>query len=268
MGGTSAAVGHTRRRFARLRAVIWDMDGTLIDSADVVPDAFIATAQARSGRTYTRQQIIDPYHLGPPPSMLPRLLGRAATKADLDDYHSRLHMMVHRVRPYPGIAALLRALHPRLPMAVFTGASSRAARLLLEETGLLDAFAVVVAGDEVARQKPYPDGILQACEQLGVAPQATAYVCDASIDLEAARRAAALAVAREMGSPIPRDQAGPGRPGTTRRPAWPYWHYITACYGKGFGRSEAWLGGLPRGAGPDGRACGLGKGPAGRPAPC
>ncbi len=84
-------------------------------------------------------------------------------------------------------------------MAVFTGASSRAAHLLLEETGLLDDFTVVVAGDEIVRQKPHPDGILQACEHLGVAAQAAAYVCDASIDLEAARRAGALAVGAGWG---------------------------------------------------------------------
>src|SRR6266516_463873 len=199
MAETSAAEGHPRRRFAQLRAVIWDMDGTLLDSADVVPDAFIATAQARSGRTYTRQQIIDLYHLGPPPIMLPRLLGRAVTKADLDGYHARLQMMAHWVRPYPGVAALLHKLQPRLPMAVFTGASSRAAHLLLEETGLLEDFTVVVAGDEISRQKPHPDGILQACEHLGVEAQVAAYVCDASIDLEAARRAGALAVAAGWG---------------------------------------------------------------------
>src|SRR6266516_2146192 len=102
MAETSAAEGHTRRRFAQLRAVIWDMDGTLLDSVGVVPDAFIATARARSGRTYTRQQIVDLYHLGPPPIMLPRLLGRDATAADRDDYHTRLQTMVHRVQPLPG----------------------------------------------------------------------------------------------------------------------------------------------------------------------
>lgn len=183
----------------QLRAVIWDMDGTLIDSADVVPDAFIATVQARCGISYTREQIIDAYPLGPPPIMLTHLLRRPATTADLDDYHTRLQTMAHRARPYPGIAALLIVLRARLPMAVFTGASSRAARLLLEVTGLLDAFAVVVAGDEIPRQKPHPDGILRACEQLGVAVQATAYVCDAPIDLEAAQRAGALPVAAGWG---------------------------------------------------------------------
>jgi beta-phosphoglucomutase-like phosphatase (HAD superfamily) len=48
-------------RSRQLSAIIWDMDGTLIDSADIVPDAFIATVQARSGISYTREQIIDLY---------------------------------------------------------------------------------------------------------------------------------------------------------------------------------------------------------------
>ena len=59
-----------------LKALIWDMDGTLIDSGAVVPDAFIATVQAIIGRTYTREQVIDLYPVGPPALMLTRLLGR------------------------------------------------------------------------------------------------------------------------------------------------------------------------------------------------
>jgi phosphoglycolate phosphatase-like HAD superfamily hydrolase len=86
-----------------------------------------------------------------------------------------------------------------LPMAVFTGASSQAAHLLLEETGLLDYFDVVVAGDQVDRQKPHPDGILRVCERLGVPAQGAAYVADAPIDLEAARRAGALPIAAGWG---------------------------------------------------------------------
>lgn len=84
-------------------------------------------------------------------------------------------------------------------MAVFTGASSQAAHLVLQATGLLDAFAAAVTGDEVTRQQPHPNGSVRACAQLGVAPQAAADVCDAPTDLEAARRAGELAVAAGWG---------------------------------------------------------------------
>jgi HAD superfamily hydrolase (TIGR01509 family) len=183
----------------RLQGLIWDMDGTLIDSGTVVPDAFITTAQALTGTTYTREQVIELYPLGPPTIMLTRLLGRPCTAADLDAYHERLHAMAAKLQPYPEITKVLETLRARLPMAVFTGASVRAARMLLGATGLLGHFAVVVAGDEVKRQKPHPDGILRACQRLGVPTRAAAYVADAPIDLEAARRAGAVAVAAGWG---------------------------------------------------------------------
>jgi HAD superfamily hydrolase (TIGR01509 family) len=175
------------------------MDGTLIDSGTVVPDAFVATAQALAGTTYTREQVIELYPLGPPASMLTRLLGRPCTADDLDAYHERLHTMASKIHPYPEIVSVLKTLRGHLPMAVFTGASGRAARMLLETTGLLEHFAVVIAGDELDRQKPHPDGILRACERLGVPAQAVAYVADAPIDLEAARRAGAVPVAAGWG---------------------------------------------------------------------
>jgi HAD superfamily hydrolase (TIGR01509 family) len=183
----------------QLQALIWDMDGTLIDSGAVVPDALIATIQAISGRTYTREQVIDLYPVGPPALMLTHLLGRPCTTADLVEYHGRLRATASTIQPYPEISRVLTMLHGRLPMAVFTGASSQAAHMLLEGTGLLGHFGVVVAGDQVDRQKPHPDGVLRACELLGVPAQAAAYVADAPIDLEAARRAGALPIAAGWG---------------------------------------------------------------------
>ena len=183
----------------QLQALIWDMDGTLIDSGAVVPDAFITTVQAISGRTYTREQVIDLYPVGPPALMLTHLLGRPCTTADLVEYHGRLRATASTIQPYPEISRVLTMLHGRLPMAVFTGASSQAAHMLLEETRLLGHFGVVVAGDQVDRQKPHPDGVLRACELLGVPAQAAAYVADAPIDLEAARRAGALPIAAGWG---------------------------------------------------------------------
>jgi beta-phosphoglucomutase-like phosphatase (HAD superfamily) len=115
----------------QLQALIWDMDGTLIDSGAVVPDAFIATVQAIGGITYTREQVIDLYAVGPPALMLTRLLGRPCTAADLVEYHQRLRATASTIQPYPEIASVLTMLHGQLPMAVFTGASSQAAHMLL-----------------------------------------------------------------------------------------------------------------------------------------
>jgi HAD superfamily hydrolase (TIGR01549 family) len=182
-----------------LEALIWDMDGTLIDSRIAVPDAYVATVKALGGPAYTREQVIELYPLGPPANLLTRLLGRPSTTADLDEYHRRLRANASTIGVYPEIESVLARLDGRLPMAVFTGASGRAAQLLLEATGLLPRFAAVVGGDQVERQKPHPDGVLRACELLGVPAEAAAYVADAPIDLVAAERAGALPVAAGWG---------------------------------------------------------------------
>jgi len=186
-------------RLAAVRAVIWDMDGTLIDSATVVPDAYITAVSRLGGRRFSRAEVIANYHVGPPLMMLTELLGRVCGAEDVEQYYACLRASAAGALPYPGIVETLDALRPRLPMAVFTGADRTAARVLLRASGLLPSFARVVGGDEVERQKPAPDGVLLACAALGVAPAAAAYVGDSPSDLHAARAAGALAVAAAWG---------------------------------------------------------------------
>jgi phosphoglycolate phosphatase/AHBA synthesis associated protein len=131
--------------------------------------------------------------------MLTHLLGRDATDEDVDRYLRRLDEGGPGVEVYPGIEGALEALHGRIPLAVYTGASTRAAELLLVACGLRGWFDLVVGADRVARPKPWPDGIELACLELGVPSKEAAYVGDAPADLEAARRSGALAVAAGWG---------------------------------------------------------------------
>ena len=183
----------------RIRAIVWDMDGTLIDSSAIVPAAFIAAVERLGGPRYTPHEVVAGYHLGPPLALLTHLLGRPATHDDVAVYHAQLAATASAVRPYPGIAAALGRLAGTVPMAVFTGASARAAAMLLEAAGLAGCFDALVGGDEVPRPKPHPDGIVAACAALGVAPADAAYVGDAPVDLEAARRAGAVAICPSWG---------------------------------------------------------------------
>ncbi len=175
------------------------MDGTLIDSATVIPDAYIACISALGGPSHTPSEIIAAYSAGPPEAMLTHLLGRPSTPAEVDDYHVRLECLARGVTVYPGIKETLATLASQVPLAVFTGASIRACRILLRPTGLLGYFAALVGGDEIARPKPYPDGILEVCRRIGVNPPDAAYVGDAPNDLRAARRSGALALAAAWG---------------------------------------------------------------------
>ncbi|GAA3167110.1 MULTISPECIES: HAD family hydrolase [Streptomyces] len=180
-------------------AVVWDMDGTLIDSSSAVPDAFIETVTALGGAVHSRAEVVALYSLGPPRAMLSRMLERPCRDEEVDLYHEILARCAAQVTTCPGVEAALDRLRHLVPMAVFTGASRRAADILLSAAGLRDHFPVVVGGDEIERPKPDPQGIQRACSLLRVPTGACVYVGDAPTDLEAARRAGALAAAAGWG---------------------------------------------------------------------
>jgi HAD superfamily hydrolase (TIGR01509 family) len=175
------------------------MDGTLVESSAVIPDAYIHTVASLAGRELSREEVIDAYSVGPPAAMLTHFLGRASTPEEVDRYHETLADRARKVTIYDGIEETLAALQGRAKLAVFTGASIQACRTLLEAAGLLGYFEVLVGSDEIALPKPAPDGIHLACERLAVAPEDAAYVGDSPNDLEAARRSGALAVAAAWG---------------------------------------------------------------------
>lgn len=182
-----------------IRALIFDLDGTLVESQTAIPDAYIATVTQAVERMLTREQVIEAYRLGPPRVILAHLLGRDATVADLQRYHSHLQQFAHQARAYPQIAQTLAVLAPRMPLAVFSGGSHEACEILLTSAGLASYFSVVVSADDVAHSKPSPDGVLLACSRLGVPATHAAFVGDSPLDMEAARRAGSLAIAAAWG---------------------------------------------------------------------
>jgi HAD superfamily hydrolase (TIGR01509 family) len=178
----------------QLRAVIFDMDGTLINSLESVPVAYIATVEELTGRTCTVEEIVANYSVGPGEAMLSVLLGRPCEENDLALYHDYLRRHLSFVRTYPSVEASLSKLAATLKVGVFTGAGRGAAEILLAHSGLQKYFEIVVTGDDVLRPKPAPDGILAACQALGASPKEAAYVGDAPIDMQAAIAAKVLAV--------------------------------------------------------------------------
>jgi len=184
----------------RLAAVIWDMDGTLVDSAAVVPAAFVETVRRLGGPPVTPEQVVELYRVGRPRLMLGHMLGRDGTQDDEDLYHRVLAESGDSVVVHDGVVDALVELDRRgLRLGVFTGNSRPAAETLLGATGLRAHFEVVVGGDEVDRAKPAPDGVLAAAERLGLPPASCAYVGDSPLDVTAGADAGARAVAAGWG---------------------------------------------------------------------
>lgn len=200
-----------------LRAVVFDMDGTLVETTECVVTAYQAAVVEAGLPVPTQQSIVDAYPLGPPQVILTHLLGRPATADDQRSYLEGIRDACHRVRVYDGIQTTLTTLsRDGCRLGVFTGASSAVAETLLQSAGLLHQFDEVVGGDEVAHPKPDPEGIVMTLARLNVEPELAAYVGDSPLDLRAATAAGTHAVGAAWGhlyDPLQFDGVVANRPG-------------------------------------------------------
>lgn len=178
-----------------VQAVLFDLDGTLIDSHDDIAAAFSASA---------REFGMDPPAIEDlrPLIGLPLALMVRALYGELDDARLqallaayRRHNGEHvgeRTHVYPGTAEALAALAPR-SLGVATTKRTPLAEQALQDVGLQGHFSVVQGTDDFAA-KPAPDVLLRALARLGVAPAAALYVGDGPWDMQAARAAGMQAV--------------------------------------------------------------------------
>lgn len=188
-----------RGRRVQARAIVFDMDGTLVDSTHALPEPFIAAVRASRAPELRPEDVIAHYASGPPKVILNRLLQREITNNENDLYHRNLERFARRIEPYPQVRELVKGIAIAAPVGVFTGASLRAAEIILGEAGLLSFFSTVVGGDQVQNPKPAPDGIIVAAERMGMKPHELAYIGDAPVDLAAARNSGAVAIAAGWG---------------------------------------------------------------------
>jgi len=175
------------------RAVLWDMDGTLIDSAEyhwlTWRDALAAEGRPLSYEEFTSffGQRND--------SILRRILDRAITPADVarigDGKEAAYRQMVRDrgIEPLPGVRQWLERLHAAgWRQAVASSAPPANIQVLLDVLGVEECFDAYVSAEEVAHGKPAPDVFLRAAEKLGVPPSRCVVVEDAPAGVEAGRR--------------------------------------------------------------------------------
>jgi HAD superfamily hydrolase (TIGR01509 family) len=183
-------------------AAIFDCDGTLVDSEPLARRAW-----ERSLAPYGYAIRDDEYAglIGLPflrvhGFFAERVDGLAAPEPFWDAYSGALFDLIDsELEPFEDALETLRDLRAR-GLAIAVASSSPRARLdrTLRRAGLADAFAVSVAGDEIAHGKPAPDMFLAAAERLDVAPERCAVVEDTAPGVAAGRAAGmrTIAVAR------------------------------------------------------------------------
>ena len=176
-----------------IRAVIFDLDGTLVDSEE---NYFLADERllAAYGVPFTREQK-RPYIGGGNRDMMVDLVRRFGLPATPDELLARkneiyLALAEAGTPVFPEMRRFLDLVRAAgLPVAVASGSSPEIIARLLRATGLEGLLPVTVSAEEVGQGKPRPDVYLEAARRLGVDPLECLAVEDAAPGVEAARRA-------------------------------------------------------------------------------
>jgi 2-phosphoglycolate phosphatase len=182
-----------------IRAVIFDLDGTLADTFELIVRAWNAALAPLAGRTYSDAEVISRFGI-PDPAMIRRELDElsrgSSGDAAVETYHACYEREHDRVKSFDGIDSMLQALRERkVPLGLCTGKGTRSARITLSALGWSQMFGAVVTGEDVVHQKPDPEPLRKAAAILGVAPGQCAFVGDSPADIGAGQAAGMLTVA-------------------------------------------------------------------------
>lgn len=179
-----------------VRAVVFDLDGTLIDSA---PDIHAAANRLMAELALPSFDLntITSYIGNGIPKLVERCLAAAgaAERVPLERAISLFKAFYAeepalRTRPYPGVVeALALFANTGVRMGIVTNKAEDLSRAALADLGLAPRFEVVIGGDTLATKKPEPEGLLLAVDRLGASRQDALYVGDSEVDAETALRA-------------------------------------------------------------------------------
>ena len=188
-----------------IEAVIFDMDGVLVDTEEFICEAAMKYFAER-GVQVKAEDFLDFVGMGEN-----RYIGGVAERHGVPYvpemkrrvYEIYLDILPSMIRPVPGVEELLRRLRARrVPMAVATSADRIKMEANLRAIQVpLDWFGARVVGEDVARKKPAPDIYLEAARRLGVAPETCCVVEDAVNGIVAAKAAGMRCIAVESSFP-------------------------------------------------------------------
>ena len=165
-----------------VRAIIFDLDGVLLDNTSVIIDVFQEDARRGGVRIPSKEEVISTLGL-PWIDMVERLLGK-------DEKYKKIHREVWaeyepKMKIMPGAREMLGEI--RQAKAIVTSKPKDTAKRQLKE--LLYFFKFIVAEEDTKEHKPHPEPLLKACEQLKIKPNEAIYIGDHIRDLETARNA-------------------------------------------------------------------------------
>ena len=188
-------------------AYLFDLDGTLLDSIDLILTSFHHTSRAHLGLERS-----DAFWLAGIGTTLRTQLSRIARsddelKAMLETYRSyNLDQHDAMAKPFPGVVDVVKQLHrDGAKLALVTSKLSDGANRGVRLLGLDDELSVRICADDVVNGKPHPEPVLKALAALDASPQSAVFIGDSEHDIEAGQ-AAGVATAAVSWGPFSREE--------------------------------------------------------------
>lgn len=182
-----------------IRAVTFDLDGTLIDSTDAIVDSFVHTFETLGLDVPSREAILKPigHVLGRHFSMLTDHDGEECMAIYREHYNAHA---CDRTVLLPGAREALEAFSERgLSLAFATSKRRYASELILEHLGVLAFFEFRIGPEDVTRPKPHPEALHKVLKHFGLEGSEMAFIGDTHFDVLAAKEAGVAALAVTTG---------------------------------------------------------------------
>jgi phosphoglycolate phosphatase len=183
------------------RLVVFDLDGTLVDSiGDIASSVNLALVERYGAAGSLPTEAIKSFVGAGARQLIERCLAALKRPAEettpvferfLTLYRGRL---VETTRLYPGMTHAIDEIGKHAQLAVLTNKPGDMSRAIVAALGLSERFIGVIGGDDLKTRKPDPEGLLELARRAGVRPQDTFMVGDSGIDILTARNAGTSAI--------------------------------------------------------------------------
>jgi pyrophosphatase PpaX len=173
----------------KINCILFDLDGTLIDTNRLIIESFQHTVRVHQGREATEDEFV-PYFGEPLVGMLERLA--PGQSSELIKTYREFNVGKHDelTTQFPGTAEVLQELKDKgITLGVVTSKMKPLAKRGLQLFNLEQFFKTIVSMEDTTAHKPNPEPLLKALEILGRGPEGVLYVGDATVDIKCAHNA-------------------------------------------------------------------------------
>ncbi|CUT00085.1 HAD family hydrolase [Candidatus Chrysopegis kryptomonas] len=185
----------------KIKCVIFDLDGTIAQTNELIFETFNYIAKKYTGKIFTPEEITTQFFGPPEEGGIRKLLELSEdenvkknfdefVKVAVEEFYEYYRSNHHKARVYEGIKDLLSFLKSKgLKLAIFTGKGKITTSITLEKLGLTDFFDIIITGDDVKFHKPSGEGIKKILDELALTPDEAILVGDAVSDVKAGKEA-------------------------------------------------------------------------------